>query len=107
MIWNDKTKQWERSNGRRVKGLVPMAYWGQFPERRPSRGIRADKNIPSGKYLTVLEAARYLSISERTLRDMMAKRQISYIQRPGKRGLIRFSMADLDEFMLRNRKDCA
>lgn len=56
---------------------------------------------PKGPYLTMKEAAEYLSFSEGFLRRMVASGKIPHIIPAGteKRGAIRFSVADLDEWM--------
>ncbi|RJR36927.1 MAG: DNA-binding protein [Desulfobacteraceae bacterium] len=58
------------------------------------------------RYLTAQEGAEYLSISLRTLRTLLAKREIPYIQPSGKGGLVRLDIQDLDAFMLKNKVHC-
>jgi len=69
-----------------------------------------DKAIAQGKiptrYLTAKEGADYLSISLRTLRTLLAKREIPYIQVGGKGCLVRVDLQDLDAFMVKNKVHC-
>jgi excisionase family DNA binding protein len=58
------------------------------------------------RYITAQEGAAYLSISLRTLRTLLAKREIPYIQPSGKGGLVRLDVQDLDCFMAKNKVHC-
>lgn len=66
---------------------------------------KAQNKIPS-RYLTAQEGADYLSISLRTLRTLLAKKGIPYIQVGGKGCLVRLDIEDLDQFMAKNKVHC-
>ena len=58
------------------------------------------------RYLTPGQAAEYLQISLRTLRTLLSRREIPYVQPSGKGGLVRLDIQDLDDFMVRNKVQC-
>jgi excisionase family DNA binding protein len=60
----------------------------------------------SPRYLTPQQGAEYLSVSLRTMRTLLAKREISYIQPFGKGGMVRLDVRDLDAYMTRNKVHC-
>lgn len=63
--------------------------------------VKETTEIPR-RYLTPHEGAEYLSISLRSLRTLLAKREIPYTQI--KKGcLVRLDVRDLDLFMARNK----
>lgn len=61
------------------------------------------QNNLSSRYLTPVRGAEYLSISLRTMRSLLAKREIPYVQIGGKGCLVRLDVQDLDEFMAKNK----
>ena len=58
------------------------------------------------RYVTPGQAAEYLQISLRTLRTLLSRREIPYVQPSGKGGLVRLDIEDLDDFMARNKVQC-
>ncbi len=58
------------------------------------------------KYLNPREASEYLGVSLRTMRLLLARREIEYTQYAGRGGMIRIAVSDLDAFMERNKVHC-
>jgi len=58
------------------------------------------------RYLTPQEAAGYLAISLRTMRTLLSKREIPYVQAGGKGSFVRIDIEDIDAFMARNKVQC-
>ena len=64
-----------------------------------------DKAI-SRRYITAQAACAYLSVSLRTMRTLLARGEIPYIQVGGKGCLVRLDIQDIDAFMARNKVHC-
>jgi len=58
------------------------------------------------RYITPQEGCDYISVSLRTMRALLAKGELPYIQIGGKGCLVRLDIHDLDAFMLRNKVNC-
>lgn len=58
------------------------------------------------RYVTPQQGADYISVSLRTFRTLLAKRELPYIQLGGKGSLVRVDIQDLDAFMLKNKVHC-
>jgi excisionase family DNA binding protein len=71
-----------------------MSKTGQITNKAPLR------------YLSAEDAAEYLSVSLRTMRSLLAKRELPYVQIGGKGCLVRLDIQDLDAFMSRNKVHC-
>ena len=55
------------------------------------------------RYITPQEGSAYLSVSLRTMRSLLSKGEIPYIQIGGKGCLVRLDVQDLDDFMLSHK----
>ena len=65
-------------------------------------GMGRDKAI-TRRYITPQAGCDYLSVSLRTMRTLLARGGIPYIQVGGKGCLVRLDINDLDEFMQKNK----
>ncbi len=66
--------------------------------------MQKDTGTGIGKrYITPQEGSAYLSVSLRTMRSLLSKGEIPYIQIGGKGCMVRLDITDLDQFMARNK----